>query len=92
MISETRFDIPTSPGGDANNFCRQSSQLLYQAAFLLFAIDSSSELGRWEQFLDVLLLFNFLSVELQEEPAFAHYEQLLVLVALYPRMDKSIHS
>jgi hypothetical protein len=37
----------------------------------------------------VLLLFNFLSVELQEDPAFAHYEQLLVLVlvALYPRMD-----
>ncbi len=37
----------------------------------------------------MLLLFNFLSVELQEDPAFAHYEQLLVLVlvALYPRMD-----
>jgi len=65
-----------------NNFCRFSSQLLYQAAFLLFAIDSSAELGRWEQLLDVRLLFNFLSVELQEEPVFAHYEQLTVLLAL----------
>ena len=62
-----------------NNFCRLSSQLLYQAAFLLFAIDSSAELGRWEQLLDVRLLFNFLSVGIQEEPAFAHYEQLSVL-------------
>ena len=42
---------------------------------------SSAELGRWEQLLDVRLLFNFLSVELQEDPSFAHYEQLLVLVA-----------
>jgi hypothetical protein len=50
---------------------------------------TSAELGRREQLLDVLLLFNFMSVELQEDPAFAHYEQLsvLVLVALYPRMD-----
>jgi hypothetical protein len=43
---------------------------------------SSAELGRREQFLDVLLLFNFLSVKLQEEPAFAHYKQLTVLLAL----------
>jgi hypothetical protein len=70
------------PGRDVNNFCRLSSQLMYQAAFLLFAIQSSAELGRWEQLLDVRLLFNFLSVELQEEPAFAHYKQLTVLIAL----------
>ena len=43
---------------------------------------SSAELGRWEQLLDVRLLFNFLSVGIQEEPAFAHYEQLTVLLAL----------
>jgi hypothetical protein len=43
---------------------------------------SSAELGRCEQLLDVLLLFNFLSVKLQEEPAFANYEQLTVLLAL----------
>jgi hypothetical protein len=43
---------------------------------------SSAELGRCKQLLDVRLLFNFLSVKLQEEPAFAHYEQLTVLLTL----------